>query len=141
MTFPDPFADEAQAAPAPEPQQESVFDAPPEGVPGKAVGTVKVDVKPSLLPIETEGKPVLPFKGGTAFSDPWYVVHASGLDGVEELLGEDAERFAKVLERVQAVGRYFVSKGSSGGSTGGGQGGGGWQRRPAPQAATHAPNG
>jgi hypothetical protein len=107
----DPFAsapadDEAQAAPVEAPAEEA-FSAPPADVP--TVGAVKVDVKPNLVGLGSDGKVVLTFKGGTGFDAPWIVIHATSLDDAfEQVSGENAVLLAQLMERVQKAGEIFA---------------------------------
>ncbi|AOQ27976.1 ribonucleoside reductase class II [Mycobacterium phage Mundrea] len=141
----DPFAsapatDEAQAAPEP---QESAFDAPPPEAPKKAPAKKAAAKKaaPAVVEVGSDGKHVVTLKGGAGFDAPWYVIHASGLDEVEELFaGEDAARLAAVMERIQTAAKHFVSLGPAK-AAGGNGGGGGGGRSNAPRGAQEPPAG
>lgn len=165
--------DEAQAEPVEDQPQEDAFAEPPaeeppapvkkapakKAAPKKAaanlgtVGTAVVAVKPNVLPVPDTGLSVT-FKGGNGFSDPWIVPkYATVAEALVDLGVPEADAKAlapaaawqTLMDRVQAMGKYFASKGSGGGSNGnaGGNGGGGQrqQRQSAPQAAQEAPNG
>lgn len=163
----DPFAsapaDEAQAAPDPQagahdysdgPPVEEPFAAPPAEAPAPAkkapakaaakkpaVGTVSVDVKPNLLPLD-EGKVVLTFKGGTGFDAPWIVIHAKDLDdALDHVSGDNASTLATIMERTQIAGKHFAGLAPAKPATGNSGGGQPAQRQAAPQAAQGAPNG
>lgn len=137
MTIADPFEsaptyEEAQATPE---SVEPTFEAPPVEEPKKTVGTVMVDVKPNLLPLD-EGKVVLTFKGGTGFDAPWIVIHATSLEDAEEQLsGDNAARLARIMERAQVAGGHFVKLG------GGQKSQAAPQRQAAPAAAQQPPAG
>lgn len=131
----DPFAsapttpDEAQTAPAPE---------APAAPADKAVGSVTVDVVPRLQAVQTEGKVVVTFKGGSGFDAPWIVLHAAGLDEVADFMSvENAPRLMEIMERVQNVGAHFVSKAPARPANAGSAAP---QRGAAPQGATEAPS-
>lgn len=152
----DPFAD----APADEAQTEApeeVFAAPPteapapapapapakKAAPKKAAGTVSVDVKPNLLPLDN-GKVSLTFKGGTGFDAPWVVIHASDLgDALEQVSGDNGATLAKLMERVQRAGAHFTkvapTRPAASGATA--PSAAPAQRQAAPQAAQEAPGG
>lgn len=149
----DPFAsapadDEAQA----EQPAEETFAAPPaepEPAPApakkapakKSAGTLKVDVKPNILPV-SEGKVVLTFKGGVGFDAPWIVIHAADLqDAHDQVSGENAVLLAQVMDRTQKAGQHFASQGTSAPSKGNGGGGNTRQRSSAPRGATEPPAG
>lgn len=150
MTIADPFAsapaeDEAQPYGPPENDDSSPFSASPaeapapakKAAPKKAVGTVNLDVKPNLLPLD-EGKVVLTFKGGTGFDAPWIVVHAKDVeDALDVVSGENAAKMDELMKRVQIAGKLFggyapVSENASAGRP---------QRQAAPAAAQQPPAG
>ena len=139
----DPFADAPEADEAVEEQIEET-EAPEEPTPAKKAPAKKaapkkkeaitVDVKPNLVAGD-DGKHVVTLKGGSGFDAPWYVIHASGLDELEQLFSEDAGRLAALMERIQKAGAHFSGLGGSKPS------GGSPQRGQAPQPAQEAPGG
>ena len=132
----DPFAeapvDEAQAVveeskPEPEPVKKATAKAAP-----KKAGTVTVDVKPNLLPLD-EGKVTITFKGDG--QKPWIVIHAKDVeDALSQVSGDNATTLAALMERVQHAGKHFasLSPAASAGSQ---------QRQSAPVAAQQPPAG
>lgn len=134
----DPFA---TATPTDEiPKLESVLDAPPDAAPAPKRLQNPVALKPRLEASVDSGKVVVTFKGGTGFDAPWIVIHAADLkDSYDQVTGDNAVLLARLMEQVQAAGKYFSGtspeKGrptSSAPSK---------QRKPAPQEAQGAPNG
>lgn len=104
--------------------------------PKKAAGSITVDVKPNILKPDFAGEHVVTLKGGSGFEAPWYVIHASGLDELEQLFGADANRLAALFARIQAAAAHFASNGPVNTGRGGNTGG----ASAPPQGATEAPS-
>lgn len=144
MTDYDPFdnaPDEAQAPPEPsvwddppaEPEPAPEPPAPAKKAPAKKapakVGTVSVDVKPNLLPVD-DGKIVTTFKEGSGYDSSWVVIHANSIQESSDLLNQE---FADYLTRVKRVAEFF-----RGGPTAAAKGNSP-QRQQAPRAAQEPP--
>lgn len=132
MTVTDPFAPPVSD----EPTLATVSTTDPwASEPKKSVGTVSVDVKPNVLPIDN-GRLTLTFKGGTGFDAPWIVVHAVDLDDALKYVSTDAGKLADLMTRVQAAGSHFASNGPVNTGRGGNTG----EPSAPPQGATEAPS-
>jgi hypothetical protein len=145
--YDDPFAgapaDEAQAPyeppadtfnpPPADPEPEPT--APAKKAPAKKAAA-KAAAPAPVVSVGADGKHVVTMKGGKDFDAPWYVVHASGLDELEELFnGEGGVRLAKLFERIQAASKHFAGLKVPSAS------GVGQARQAAPAAAQQAPGG
>lgn len=124
MTDHDPFAAHEEA------QQPEPAETPKP----KSVGTVSVDVKPNLLPLDN-GSVTMTFKGGAGFEAPWIVIHATDLEDAHRQVSEEAALLASLMERVQKAGAHFASNGPANTGRGGNTGG----VSAPPQGATEAP--
>lgn len=106
----DPFAN----APAPDEAQAPAFNPPPAEEPAPAPAKKAPAKKAATVTVTNntpDGKHVVTLKGGSGFDAPWYVIHASGLDELEELFGQDAGRLASLFERIQKAGSHFAGLG------------------------------
>lgn len=92
--------------------------------------------KDKPVAVESDGKVVLTFKGGSGYDAPWIVIHANGLQEAHDFVtGDNASTLNEVMGRVQAAGRHFASLGAGKPAA---AGGGGVGR--APQGAQDAPD-
>jgi hypothetical protein len=100
----DPFGPQAQQAPAEEAQQPTPPSDPWSPPPAAAPAPTVVQ--------GADGKVVLTFKGGTAFSDPWVVVHAGSLDEALSYLDPvNGPKMAELFERVRRASNLFLGSG------------------------------
>lgn len=140
----DPFAsapaDEAQAAPQPDPEPEPAADPEPAPAPAKKAAAKKAAPAAVAPVVNSEGKVVLTFKGGSGFDAPWIVIHAADLqDANDQVSGDSAKLLVDTMDKLQRAGKKFVELGggkSAPASNGNGQA----SRGSAPQGATEAPS-
>lgn len=141
--FPDPFADEAQQAPAtPEPS--------PWGDEPSAPSTNNEPTKERIIvQNNSEGKVVVTLKGGNGYDQSWIVIHAEDAAEAAAQL-EDVDSIKRLIVATRNAERYFHSTGQQQGgaqSNGGGQqsrggdSGGQGRTKGRPQGAAQAPDG
>lgn len=66
---------------------------------------VQAEVRPNVLP-EGADEVVVTLKGGSAFSDPWIVIHAQNIESALDHLSDT--RLAGLMEKVKKASSYFV---------------------------------
>lgn len=113
MTYVDPWAEPVAPEPTPEPAT-----AP------ASVGTVTVDVVPTIKSIQLESKISLTFKGAGGFADRWLVAYVANPEEGLTLLNDP--KFKELLDLSKRIASYDGAgapvAAPQGGNTGGRQG-------------------